>query len=152
VVVAGGQVHGARGQQGAVDGLDHGERAEAVEPLGELAGEDRGHVLHEQHRDRQGRRQGRQHLGQGLRAAGGRADDQDGGLLDRTEAGGRRADRRQSGGGGAGGTRGDRAPGERLDLGDQLLADALHGRGDAADVGRLGDVVVGAGGEGVEGG
>jgi hypothetical protein len=79
-------------------------------------------------------------------------DRTDGGLLDRTEAGGRRADRRQSGGGGAGGTRGDRAPGERLDLGDQLLADALHGRGDAADVGRLGDVVVGAGGEGVEGG
>ena len=47
VVVAGGDVHGAGRERAAVGGLDHPQRAEPVEPLGELAGEDRRHVLHD---------------------------------------------------------------------------------------------------------
>src|SRR3954464_1179551 len=64
------------------------------------------------------------------------------------------AGRGGGGGGGGGGPpagrrgsggrpHGDRAPGERLDLGDQLLADALHRLADAAHVGGLGHVLVG---------
>ena len=45
VVVAGGEVDGAGQQRAAVGGLDDAQRAEPVEPLGELAGEDRRHVL-----------------------------------------------------------------------------------------------------------
>src|SRR4029450_10960 len=42
VVVAGGQVRGAGRQRDAVGRLDHAQRAEAVQSLGELAGGDRG--------------------------------------------------------------------------------------------------------------
>ena len=65
--------------------------AEPVEPLGELAGEDGRHVLHDQDRHRERGRQQREHAGQRLGAAGGGADDQDGGLLARAGARGGRA-------------------------------------------------------------
>src|SRR3954471_15422119 len=64
---------------------------------------------------------------------------------------GARSRRRRGRGGGADRADRDRAPGERLDLRDQLLADALHRLADAADVGRLGDVVVRPGGQRVQG-
>ena len=90
VVVAGRQVDGARDERAAVGGLDHPQGAEPVQPLGELAGEDGRHVLHDQDRHRQVRRQHRQDAGQGLGPAGGGADDQDGGLLARAGARGDR--------------------------------------------------------------
>ena len=54
-------------QRAAVGGLHHPQRAEPVQPLGELAGEDRRHVLDEQHRHREGRRQLRAARGPGPR-------------------------------------------------------------------------------------
>ena len=81
MVVAGGEVDGAGQQRAAVGGLDHAQRAEPVQPLGELPGEDRRHVLDHEHRHGQRRRQLGEHLGQGLGAAGGGADHEDGGLL-----------------------------------------------------------------------
>ena len=146
--VARGEVDDAGHERAAVRGLDDAQGAEPVQPLGELPGEDGGHVLDDEHRHGEGRRQLGEHLGQGLGATGGGADHEDGGLLAGAGAGRGRAGRRHRGGGADGG---DRAAGEHLDAGDELLADAVHRLADAADVGRLGDVVVGAGGEGVEG-
>ena len=110
VVVAGGEVDGAGQQRRAVDGLDDAQRAEPVEALGELAGEDRRHVLDEEDRHGEGGRQLRQDLGQRLGAAGGGADHQDGGLLAGAGARGRgaRGRDRRSGAGRAGGRPGGR--------------------------------------------
>jgi hypothetical protein len=153
VVVPGRQVDGPRVERAPVGGLDHPQRAEPVQPLGELTGEDGGHVLHEEHRHREGGREHREDPGQRLGAAGGGTDDEDCGLLAGAGARRGRADRgdRDDRDGHAGRAGGGRAAGERLDLGDQLLADALHRLTDAADVGRLRHVLVGAGGQRVEG-
>jgi hypothetical protein len=150
VPVPGGDEDATGGDDVTVLGLLHAERALAVETLGEHLGEDRRHVLDDDDRDREGRGQQRQQAGQRVRATGGRADGQHVHPLGRRLAAGGGGDQGDEARDGRGRAAQQRA--QRLDLGDQLLAHAGERRRHAADVGRLGDVVVGAQRQGVQGG
>ena len=66
VLVAGRDVDRARDELGPVLGLDHASRTDAVETRGELAREDRRHVLDHQDRDARGAYETGDQLGQRL--------------------------------------------------------------------------------------
>ncbi len=72
----------------AGDRLDHGQRAEPVQPAGELPGEHRGHVLHHEHGQREVAGQPRDDPAERVRAPGGGPDDQHGRRADRGARGG----------------------------------------------------------------
>ena len=104
-------------QRAAVGGLDHAQRAEPVQALGELAGEDRRHVLDEQDRHRAA--SAGSCGSTRARASGPPVEepiDQDGGLLARARCAARPGAAAGGGARGAGRAQGDRAAGERLDL------------------------------------